>query len=77
MGADDVLPQVLWTINFIEREGYKVENKEMMQDNVSELKLKKKGGKSSSKQTKHILVRYSFTKDEIARRFALDTAQWM
>ena len=39
VGASNALPQMLWTLYFVEGQGYEVEKNEMMQDNVSKMKL--------------------------------------
>ena len=41
MGVDDALPQVLWTLYFVEQQGYKVEKNELHQDNISSMILEK------------------------------------
>ena len=66
IGADDALPQMLWTKYFVESQGYKVNENIMYQDNMSAMLLEKNGKKSSTKNTKHINVRYFFIKDRIA-----------
>ena len=67
IGADDVMPQVLWTKYFIEEQGYNVEKNIVNQDNMSGIKLEENGKKSSTKRTKHIRVRYFFIKDRIEK----------
>jgi hypothetical protein len=63
VGADDVLPQMLWTLYFLESQGYKINNNILYQDNKSSILLETNGHGSSGKQTRHINVRYFFIAD--------------
>jgi hypothetical protein len=65
VGADDMLPQIMWTRYFIEAQGFNVDESILYQDNLSAMLLEKNGKQSSSKKTKHIRVRYFFIKDRI------------
>ena len=56
VGADDVLPQVLWTQYFMEAQGYTIADNVLAQDNESAMKLEKNGWASSTKRMKHIKV---------------------
>ena len=58
IGADDALPQMLWTKYFIEAQGYVADENIMYQDNLSAMLLERNRNKSSTKNTKHIQVRY-------------------
>jgi hypothetical protein len=66
IGLNDVLPQVIWTRNFLLHQGMRINNNTVFQDNKSAILLEKNGCWSSSKRTKHIDVRYFFVKDRIA-----------
>ena len=66
MGANDFLPQVLWTRYFLEAQGYAVSENVLYQDNQSAILLEKNGRGSSSKRTRHINIRYFFITDRIA-----------
>jgi hypothetical protein len=66
VGLNDVLPQVIWTRNFLLHQGMRINNNTVFQDNKSAILLEKNGCWSSSKRTKHIDVRYFFVKDRIA-----------
>jgi len=50
--------QVIWTRNFLEAQGYKVTDNIMFQDNQSAMLLEKNGKWSSSKQIRHINIKY-------------------
>ena len=58
---------ILWTRLFLEAQGYHVTDNVLHQDNESTIKLAKNGRRSSSKQTRHIEVRYYFITDHIER----------
>ena len=58
---------ILWTRLFLEAQGYHVTDNVLHQDNESTIKLAKNGRCSSSKQTRHIEVRYYFITDHIER----------
>jgi hypothetical protein len=58
VGVDDVMAQVLWTRYFLEAQGCKAEKNTACQDNQSAMLLERNGRGSSSKQTRHINVRY-------------------
>ena len=65
VGINDVLSMILWTQLFLEAQGYKATNNILHQDNESTIKLARNGRRSSSKQTRHIEVRYYFITDHI------------
>jgi hypothetical protein len=66
VGADDASPTMMWTIYFVEAQGFNVEESVLFQDNLRAMLLKRKGKKSSSKRKKHINIRYFFIKDRVA-----------
>ena len=66
VGANDVMPQILWTRYFLEAQGYHVEENILYQDNKSAMLLESNGRGSSSKRTRHINIRYFFITDRIA-----------
>jgi hypothetical protein len=51
VGINDVMPQIMWTLYFLESQGYKID------DNVL--------NKDSGKRTRHIAVRYFFIVDQV------------
>jgi hypothetical protein len=65
VGADDVMPQMLWTLYFLEAQGYKINNNVLYQDNKSAILLESNGRGSSGKRTRHINVRYFFIADRV------------
>jgi hypothetical protein len=64
VGLSDQLPQVIWTRNFLEAQGYTVGPARIFQDNQSTIALVAKG-RSTSARTRHIAIRYFFIKDRV------------
>jgi hypothetical protein len=58
VAVDDVMGQILWTRNFLQAQGYKVNDTVVHQDNQSAILLEKNGRASSSKRTHHLDIRY-------------------
>ena len=54
---------MLWTRYLLEAQGYGIDNNILYQDSMSAMLLEKNRKKSSTKNTKHINVRYYFIKD--------------
>ena len=67
VGVDDMMPSILWTRYFLKKQGYKVSDNIIFQDNKSTMLLERNGKASSSKRTKHINVRYFFITDRISK----------
>ena len=65
--ADDCLPNLLWTNNFLLAQGAHYTGTKLFQDNQSTILLEKNGRLSSSKCTRHINIRYFFITDQIAK----------
>ena len=59
------MPEMLWLLYFIERQGYEVECIGLHQDNTSTQLLMNNGWFSSGKKTKHIRAKFFFIKDRI------------
>ncbi len=62
---DMYMPEMLWSLHFIEAQGYAVECVGLYQDNISTQLLIKNGRMSSSKKTKHIKAKFFFIKDRV------------
>ena len=58
VALDDALTTVLWTLYFIEAQGYSIEHNIIFEDNLSTINLAVNGTFSSSKRTKHIKARF-------------------
>ena len=65
VAVHDVMPQILWTRNFLMEQGLKIHDNLLYQDNKSAILLETNGKGSSSKRTRHIDIRYFFIKDRI------------
>jgi hypothetical protein len=65
VGVDDVMPHIMWTLFFLEAQGYKIDDKILYQDNKSSILLETNGQGSSGKRTRHIAVRYFFIADRV------------
>ena len=49
IGADNAMPQMLWTGYFLEAQGYGIDKNILYQDNMSAMLLENNGKKSSTK----------------------------
>jgi hypothetical protein len=67
VGVDDGMPMVMWTRNFLQAQGYKVNDNVVYQDNQSAMLLERNGRASSGRRTRHIDIRYFFATDRIAK----------
>ena len=67
VGVDDIMPQCLWTRNFLEAQGYQITDNVVLQDNKSAMLLENNGKRSSGKRTRHIDIRYFFVTDRIGK----------
>ena len=67
VGVDDAMPSILWTLYFIQAQGYDMSHALVYQDNRSAILLEVNGKLSSSKRTKHIRSKYFFVTDKIAQ----------
>ena len=60
------MPEMLWSLHFIQAQGCKAECMGLYQDNISsQLLIKKNGKMSSGKKTKHIKAKFFFIKDRV------------
>ena len=59
------MPHILWMNYFLNWQGYNAKDTILYQDNKSEILLEKNGNNSSSKRTKHIVIRYYFIADRV------------
>ena len=67
IAVDDFMGPVLNTMYFMEAQGHNIKQNIMFQDNQSNMRLMINGKKSSTKQTKHLNVKYLFMHDVIKR----------
>ena len=65
--VDNLIPQILWAQLFMKAQGFKVRDNIIYQDNNSAILLETNGQSLSSKQTKHINIRYYYVADWVAK----------
>lgn len=68
VATDDIIAQVLWTLLFMEAQGYPISENIIFQDNQSAIKLELRGKQSSGKQMRHLEIRYFFLADQIQKK---------
>ncbi len=61
--ADMYMPEMLWSLYFMQAQGYEAKRVGLYQDNISTQLLIKNGWMSSGKTTKHIKAKFFFIKD--------------
>ena len=64
---DDVVSKILWSKQFVEPQGFKVEANIIYRDNTSAMKLEENGKASSGKRTRHFDIKYFYITDLINR----------
>ncbi len=62
------MPEMLWSLYFIQAQGYEVECVGLYQDNFSTQLLIKNGWMSSRRKTKHIKAKFFFIKERVDTR---------
>ena len=67
VAISDGMPKNMWTLYFIEGQGWNVKDNLLNEDNTSTMKLAKNGKRSSGKMTRHIKIRYFFVTDKIKK----------
>ena len=67
VGADDAAVMILWTMLFLEAQGYKVERNVLYQDNKSAILLEINGKKSAGKRSRALNIRYFFLTDQVEK----------
>ena len=65
VAIDNVLTTILWTLCFIEAQGYSIKQNIIFKDNLSTINLAVNDTFLSSKITNHIKAGYFFIKDKI------------
>ena len=68
IGVHDVLPQVLWTKQFLEEQGRLDTTTVVYQDNTSSILLERNGRSSSTKRTKHMHIRYFYVTEQVQNK---------
>ena len=68
IGVSDYLPYALWMGYFLEHQGYKLKENLVHQDNQSSIKMDVNGRNSYTGNSRHVKVRYFFTKDLVDKK---------
>ena len=67
VGISDMLPQALWSRDWLLAQGYEVGPLKLFQDNTSTIHLSN-NGPSNKERTRHIAIRYYWIKDRVVAR---------
>ena len=67
VGVSDFLPCTIWASYFLKAQGHKLRRNIFYQDNTSAMKMLRNGKESCSSKSRHIYIRYFFTKDILNR----------
>ena len=65
VGMSKYITYNIWLLNFLKSDGYEVQHNVIYQDNQSAIQMEKNGRNSCTGNSRHIDVRYFFTKDRI------------
>ena len=65
VGVSDYLPCNIWIFLFMGAQGYDIRQNILFQDNQSAIKMEKNGKKSCTGHSRHIDIRYFFTKGRV------------
>ena len=65
IGVYDIMPQLVWTGNFMQAQGMNLRKVVLMQDNISTILLENNGCTSSTKRTKHIDIQHFYIKEKV------------
>ena len=68
VGVHEVMPQLLWTTQFLQEQGFYIDGTILYQDIMNSILLEKNGCSSSSKRTRHMNIRHFFVKDRVESR---------
>ena len=68
VGMSDYVPYNLWFRNFMMAQGYEIKKNIVYQDNQSAMKMEINGRNSCTGNSRHIDIRYFFTKDRIDKK---------
>jgi len=63
--ADMFMPEMLWSLHFIQAQGFDAKCVGLYQDNISTQLLIKNGKMSGGKKTKHMKAKFFFIKDRV------------
>ena len=64
----EYLPYNLWTLMFMEEQGYKMTGNTIFQDNKSAILMERNGRNSCTGNSRHIDIKYFFVKDRVDKK---------
>ena len=62
VGTSDYMPYNVWLRNFMESQGYKIEDNILFQDNQSAIKMEINGRRSCTGNSRHVNIRHFLSK---------------
>ena len=65
IGVDDAISLIIWSLRFLEAQGYEVQECIVYQDNESAIKLQRNGRWSAGKRSRHLDIKIFYIKDQI------------
>ena len=68
VGFSDYLPHNIQIKNFLQYQGYHIKNNVLYQDNQSAIRMKENGRNSCTGNSRHIDIRYFFSKDRVDKK---------
>ena len=68
IGVYEVLPQVLWTKQFLEEQGWKDSVTVVYQDDTSSILLERNGQSSNTKRTELMNIRYFYVTEQVEKK---------
>ena len=68
VGTSEYMPYNVWLRNFLESQGYKINDNVLFQDNQSAMKMEQNGRRSCTGNSRHVNIRYFFVKDLIDKK---------
>ena len=68
VAADEVVGPMLWTLRFLQAQGYKVTDNILYQDNKSAILLEENARKSAGKRSRHLNIRLFFVTDQVEKK---------
>ena len=68
VGVSEYLPYNIWTLMFMEHQGYEMTDNVIYQDNKSAILLERNGRNSCTGNSRHISIKYFFVKDRVDKK---------
>jgi hypothetical protein len=65
VGLSEYLPYNIWTMMFMDAQGYKLRSNTIYQDNQSAIRMERNGRNSCTGNSRHINIRFFFVKDRV------------